>query len=1051
MPSGRLLRLDAVDVELGAYRAAKPAAAASAAAAAPATSAGRVCPAAVVLERAPPGDVGDGNLDCALAVDEVEGRERQRDAGIRFLGRERAGERRGHLLVIERRPLGLCRRLNQHELVAALDGLAVPEARRFLDPGRRLGDVRREPLVLVAQPHRALIVGDGALRQRREHRDERREYQTSDQGDTRTAHAKAPSEERKTRTLGCILAGRLPRGEFDSVMGASGESDPGLTPLHAGASKSDRLARSGTVLAWDREQRVSVFGLFPPVLRSFARRYGLCRKRAAAPVGRRLFVSLYMLHFRNGGLRPHARVTSDRARSARSERLAFGLSAAVAVAVLTGSFGAPTISAQSPAGETGWRARRLRHERASDVPSRRSRRSRLPPTSAAPRRRIVRRPAFPGTVRARGAQEMVTGAADDLNASEPVAFLQSFVGATLGETGALPPDPSGAAGPSQFILAANGKIRSFAKATATARPGAEPVRPTRSSRPVRAGANAFGPKIKYDRLAGRWFIIAATDAVPGRIVIASSNASTITAGTLWSFFAFDNTGFPGCRHLRRRLADVRARPVCALHRRRAVLRSRRRLHGHVRIRRPQDLGDRLCHHRGDAVSQPHGLVDRRRSLRPARRRRRRPDASRTGFFIGVDNASLGTLMLRRVSNPGGTPTISGNIAITVPATAAPITVRHLGNLGWTNGQIDGGDDRLTSATLVNGRLWTAHTIGVTHTGVASGSANRNGVRWYELGTVTTTPDRRAVRHALLEHRLRQLRPAQLLRAVDCDLDELGAPSSGTALRARASSSTAASSSGSRPTRPAPARAAALHDVAGGVQPAGGRRVAYARAGGGAESRRPLSTAAMARRSGRCSSSPTRPTRTALAVGRTVGLGAPTPVSVTPSVIASGVASINLQVTATSSGGTEFFDYGAGYLCRIGAAIPGVTVNSVTRTGPTTVTINVSTVGATPGLKTISVINPDAQGATSGADPARDAWAARGHRLAGGGIRRSAADGPRVGGRWHGGRPALASTPCTSMRRPRAARRRFSARRPTGSRVPMSAARTVRASRPPASR
>ena len=39
----------------------------------------------------------------------------------------------------------------------------------------------------------------------------------------------------------------------------------------------------------------------------------------------------------------------------------------------------------------------------------------------------------------------------------------------------------------------------------------------------------------------------------------------------------------------------------------------------------------------------------------------------TGFFIGVDNASLGTLMLRRVSNPGGTPTISANIPIAVLA------------------------------------------------------------------------------------------------------------------------------------------------------------------------------------------------------------------------------------------------------------------------------------------------------------------------------------------------------------------------------------------------
>ena len=44
----------------------------------------------------------------------------------------------------------------------------------------------------------------------------------------------------------------------------------------------------------------------------------------------------------------------------------------------------------------------------------------------------------------------------------------------------------------------------------------------------------------------------------------------------------------------------------------------------------------------------------------------------------------------------------------------------------------------------------------------------------------------------------------------------------------------------------------------------------------------------------------------------------------------------------------------------------MTVNSVTRTGPTTATINVSTVNATPGLKAITVVNPDGQSATSGA-------------------------------------------------------------------------------------
>ena len=102
----------------------------------------------------------------------------------------------------------------------------------------------------------------------------------------------------------------------------------------------------------------------------------------------------------------------------------------------------------------------------------------------------------------------------------------------------------------------------------------------------------------------------------------------------------------------------------------------------------------------------------------------------------------------------------------------------------------------------------------------------------------------------------------------------------------------------------------------------------------------------------------------LQVGRTLGPPPPTPVSVVPATVASDVASINLQVTASGAGGAAFFDPGAGYLCRLSALIPGVVINSLTLTGPTTVTINISTVNATPGLKTITVFNPDSQGAVS---------------------------------------------------------------------------------------
>ena len=146
--------------------------------------------------------------------------------------------------------------------------------------------------------------------------------------------------------------------------------------------------------------------------------------------------------------------------------------------------------------------------------------------------------------------------------------------------------------------------------------------------PVRGGANTFGPKIKYDRLAGRWFIIAATDALPGRIVIASSNASTITASTLWSFFAFDNTGFPGAATCAVDSPTLGLDPYALYIGVVQFCDPGGDLHGHVRLRRPQDLGDRLCHDRGDAVPRPDRLVGRRRSVRAAGRRQRRSGGRR---------------------------------------------------------------------------------------------------------------------------------------------------------------------------------------------------------------------------------------------------------------------------------------------------------------------------------------------------------------------------------------------------------------------------------------
>ena len=69
-----------------------------------------------------------------------------------FSGVSAAVRRSRQLLVIEGRLFLLGCGVDDDEVVAALDGAAIPEARCLLDPGRRFGDAERYTLILVAQP-----------------------------------------------------------------------------------------------------------------------------------------------------------------------------------------------------------------------------------------------------------------------------------------------------------------------------------------------------------------------------------------------------------------------------------------------------------------------------------------------------------------------------------------------------------------------------------------------------------------------------------------------------------------------------------------------------------------------------------------------------------------------------------------------------------------------------------------------------------------------------------------------------------------------------------
>ena len=93
----------------------------------------------------------------------------------------------------------------------------------------------------------------------------------------------------------------------------------------------------------------------------------------------------------------------------------------------------------------------------------------------------------------------------------------------------------------------------------------------------------------------------------------------------------------------------------------------------------------------------------------------------------------------------------------------------------------------------------------------------------------------------------------------------------------------------------------------------------------------------------------------------------TPTDCLPATIAPGSSNVSVAVTGVSSSGSGFFDPGTGFARHLSAAVSGtgITVNSVSYTDATHLTLNVTAAGnAAPGTRTITVTNPDGQSVTS---------------------------------------------------------------------------------------
>lgn len=314
-----------------------------------------------------------------------------------------------------------------------------------------------------------------------------------------------------------------------------------------------------------------------------------------------------------------------------------------------------------------------------------------------------------------------------------VRVSNKFKAGNLSMSGYIPPDAMGAVGPTQFVYIVNGRIITYNKITGNPDGYINTTTDNFFNSVKTTGWTTTDPRVRYDRLSGRWFFVMADMPYSGlsknRVLIAVSSSSEITSSSNFTFFFFQNDTY---------YVDF---PTLAVDKNAIYIGGNlfstttgryRATRGYV-IRKSSILGNGpmyrttftfVSNPTGQGIFSPQGIDNY-------------DPNSTEGYFIGVDNYYLGLFKLRRISNPGGTPTSSGDINIsTVLTTYYPLKVPHLGNTSGDTAKIDASDDRLFYAHYrkINGigSLWTAHNLGVNSSGIAGSSADRNGIRWYEI-------------------------------------------------------------------------------------------------------------------------------------------------------------------------------------------------------------------------------------------------------------------------------------------------------------------------------
>ncbi|MCE9557788.1 MAG: hypothetical protein K8R88_02440 [Armatimonadetes bacterium] len=526
----------------------------------------------------------------------------------------------------------------------------------------------------------------------------------------------------------------------------------------------------------------------------------------------------------------------------------------------------------------------------------------------------------------------------------------NFVGPVMGEGGIsyIPPDTMGAVGPTQVFVTINGRMKLYSKAGVATGFNVSPE--TFFASVMNAGDNISDPRAWFDRITQRWIICAITipSAVNNnKLVIGVSSGATLTNTASFAFYGFVQdailpVGSDSGAFFDYPLMGVDANGIYVggnmfnssgfyIDSSMFVIRKSSVLSGGPIV---------ASVFRNVGFTSPMGVNND-------------DSAATTGYIAGIPATTQ--LRLRTITNVSTTPILGAALNITIPTVATP---GSFPSLGVTTLQLDPGDTRIMDAQIRLNRItgartmWLSHGSRVTATGAGSAAGDRNGIKFYEVTNLAGTPT--------------LFQKGTMFDAVTDNKFTYGSVSMNGQGHAVVGSSRYNATVGVGVAGSMRLRTDALDSI-GVPQVLQASTFGYQVDFGGGRNRW-----------GDYSMTVVDPAddqtfwtfqEYASATNqwsvRCVQIKAPAPAAITtlaPNTIEQGTTG-NIVVTGTSASGTEFFDPGAGFANRIAAAFSGsgLTVNSVTFTDPTHVTVNVTASGAAAlGLRNLTITNPDGQ-------------------------------------------------------------------------------------------